>query len=420
MDTVNVRISQLKPAEYNPRVMPDAEMEKLKRSVSEFGFVEPVVANRFPGREGVIVGGHQRVEAARLLGLEEVPVVWVELNPARERLLNLALNRISGSWDEGKLADVLAGLNGEVADLILSGFDDAEIDDLLRERREEGEKPFDVDKAVKEVGASPQSRPGEVYELGRHRLACGDSTDPAVTAALMGGAKADMAFTDPPYNVGYRSSGQNGDRWAKAYGDRDCANDAELEEFCAKAFGAMRAHLKPGGAFYVCSGWASWAAFWRALLSVGLRPRGCIVWDKGHGGMGWSDYWYQHELVAAGLNGHEEIPDEPGEEHGLIAYGFDGRAKRYFARRKRMTDVWRVAREPAQSYVHPTQKPVKLVENAIYNSTRAGGSVLDLFAGSGSTLAAAERTGRTAYLVERSPLFCDVIRKRYEQEKTSK
>ena len=425
MKTELVKIEELRAAEYNPRVMPAAEMEKLKRSIAEFGFVEPVVVNQRlgemsvteggkmePGFEYVIVGGHQRVEAARQLGMTEVPVVFVHLDAQKEKTLNLALNRIQGSWDEDKLTAILVELETS-GDLSLTGFDGAEIDTLLTSIREERTEDFDTDKAIESIG-EPKSKPGEVYELGRHRLMCGDSTDAAQVAQLVAGRAIDMVFTDPPYNVGYKSRGKNREKWGDAYGDDDYS-EADFDGFCNAVFGNVARHLKKGGAYYVCSGWSSWSAFWRSLCAVGLKPRGCVIWDKGHGSMGWSDYSYQQEMLASGFN-TDDSESHTGEIYDIIAYGFDDHARHYFAHHQgRTSDVWRIPREPVQSYRHPTQKPVKLIENALYNSSKPGDAVLDLFGGSGSTLIASEKTGRTAYLMERSPLFCDVIRKRYEE-----
>ncbi len=413
METKQVKISDLKPADYNPRVMLESELEKLINSIVAFGFVEPVIANKHAGRENIIIGGHQRVWAAQKLRIAEVPVVYVDLDITKEKLLNLALNRISGAWDEVKLADVLKSIESE-AERALAGFDSVEIDDLLKGINDRREDIFDVDKEIEQIG-DPESKPGEIYELGRHRLLCGDSTNPEDIAKLVGASVIDMVFTDPPYNIGYKSTGKKKKVWAQAYGDDDYT-EAQFEEFCFKAFENFKRYLKKGGVYYISSGWASWSAFYRALIRVGLKPSGCIIWDKVHGGLGWSDYWHQQEMIAAGFNCNFDGKDE-GEIVDLIAYGFSDKAKHYFAKKggARITDIWRISREPVQSYLHPTQKPVKLIENAIYNSTKQGDAIIDLFGGSGSALIAAEKTGRRAFLCEKSPLFCDVIRKRYDK-----
>lgn len=409
-----IKISSLKPARYNPRKISNEEMEKLARSIKEFGFVEPVVVNQHAGRKNVIIGGHQRIEAAKRLGMKEVPVVYVNLNADKEKLLNLALNRISGSWDEEKLGKLLNGLEKtNDIDILLSGFDSSEIDDLLKNYKELKEEDFDLEDELEKI-TKPESKTGKIYQLGPHRLMCGDSVKSEDVKKLLQNRKIDLVFTDPPYNVAYKSSGKNRKKWAEAYGDDDYT-DEEFEEFCFKAFSNFKKYLKTGGAYYICSGWASWSAFWKALLRLNLKPRGCIIWDKGHGGMGWSDYWYQHELIASGMKFDANI--DKAEVYDMLVYGFDNKSKHYFAKRggARTTDVWRIPRDPNNKYEHPTQKPLRLIENAIYNSSKLGESVLDLFGGSGSTLIAAERTGRIAYLVERSPLFCDVIRKRWER-----
>jgi DNA modification methylase len=243
---------------------------------------------------------------------------------------------------------------------------------------------------------------------------CGDSTNAENVKKLLGDTVMDMIFTDPPYNVGYKSSGKNRDKWAEAYGDDDY-NEEDFEEFCYKVFKNFKEHLKKGGVYYISSGYSSLSAFWRALRRLNLKPSGVIVWDKLNPGLGWSDYWYQHEQIIAGFNSGEEDDDF----YNYIIYGFDDRSKRYFKKSKRLSDIWRVKREATISYVHPTQKPVKLIENALFNSSKRGDLILDLFGGSGSTLIACEKNERMAYLIERSPLFCDVIRARYDNFKHS-
>lgn len=388
MNVQTIKIKDLYQADYNPRVMGEEELAKLVRSIREFGFLEPVVVNQYSGRENVIVGGHQRVVAAQMAGIDEVPVVFVNLPPNKEKVLNLALNRIQGSWDDKKLAEILKELNKDSADIFLTGFDGTEIDDLLKDFNEKKEDDFDVDKEIAEI-KEPESRLGEIYQLGPHRLICGDSTTSDVEK-LLNGESVDMVFTDPPYNVGYKSRGKNRSKWAEAYGDDDY-NEKEFEQFCVSAFTNFAQYLKKGGAYYICSGWSSWSAFWRALLKINLKPRGCIIWDKGHGGMGWSDYWYQHELVVTGFN--FDFKDEDDEIYEMVAYGFNDQVKHYFAKRggARTSDVWRIPRDSRQSYEHPTQKPTKLIENALYNSSKPGEKILDLFGGSGSTLIACEK-----------------------------
>lgn len=411
MKVENVKISDLKFADYNPRKLSDEDFNSLKRSINIFGFVEPVVVNK----NNQIVGGHMRVHAAQALGWTEVPVVYVDLDSEQEKILNLALNRIHGEWDMDKLAEIVYKLQSEgKVDLSLTGFTAAEISQLI-DSVAGAEDEFDTDSEIDRIGNEPESKLGQIWQMGEHRLMCGDSTNPAQVDALIAGAKIDMVWTDPPYNVNYTSAAKKGKgkAWKQAYGD-DGWNEEEYEEFLFKCFSNFKQHLKPGGVFYLCSGWSSWAAYWRTLMKLGYKPRGCIMWDKGHGGMGWSDYTYQTELIAAGFNA--EIKEDDAEVYDLIAYGFDDTAKHYFSKRKfQVTDVWRINRDITLSYKHPTQKPVKLVENALKNSSKLGDSVLDLFGGSGSCMAACVKNHRKSYTMELSPVFCDVIKARYKK-----
>lgn len=195
-------IDALQFADYNPRQMPADMMDKLKRSLKENGFVQPVVINSHPERKNVIIGGHQRVAAARALEITEVPCIFIEKNPKAEKALNLALNKIDGQWVDDKLGGIIAELKG---DDVLTGFSETETSKILDNMM----SPFDLedDEDEEELPDEPISKPGEIYELGQHRLICGDSTKPETYEKLLGGLKADMIFTDPPYNVNYHSRG---------------------------------------------------------------------------------------------------------------------------------------------------------------------------------------------------------------------
>lgn len=415
MEIINIKISELKPANYNPRVMSEKEMTNLRRSIREFGFVEPVVVNKHPGRENVVVGGHQRISAAQLEGIEEVPCYFVDLDLHHEKALNLALNKIHGEWDEKKLQDLIIKLSDEgQLDMNLTGFDTAEINDMKDEAiRIKGDAEDNEDNIV--VPENPISQPGEIYELGPHRLMCGDSTDPEQVAKLMGEAKARMIFTDPPYNVNYESShNHDGSGQVSSNEGKKIMNDNMPKEdfisFLEKAFRNFYKFSTDDCSIYVCHATRTYPEFAQAMERAGWYISQNIIWIK--------DMF----VFAIGAQYHRIF--EP------VIYGWKKGFKHYFdsqdtAKAKdvwhlkyddgdgKFFDVWRISRDPRKKYEHPTQKPVTLIKRALMNNSQRGDAVLDLFGGSGSTLLACDKLERRAFIMELDPRFCDVIRRRY-------
>lgn len=412
-----IKIRDLKPADYNPRIMPDTEMEALKTSIKTFGFVEPLVVNNNPERYGVLVGGHQRLSALESIiasgmvptgiieseekGIYLVPVSFVSLSAEDEKLLNLALNKIKGKWDEDKLSELIVALK-EDPHIPASGFREDEISRILDqtlEDEESEEEPIDDTK-------EPRSKLGEVYELGPHRLICGDSTNPETYQILLGKEKADMIFTDPPYNVNYHSRGEKlkGEELEKIQNDN--MTPEEFKAFIDGAFYSMFMYAKEGASFYICSGWSSYPQFLQSMLSNGFRHSGVIIWVKNVASMGWNDYRYKHEWIAKAKK-----PDPKTAES--IIYGWKVGTHTFFGDGE--YDVWEMPRKATARYLHPTEKPDWLAMRALRNSTKRNDIVLDPFGGSGSTMHAAEKVGRRAYMIELDPKFCDVIRDRWER-----
>lgn len=386
-----VPIDDLRPDPANPRRISDQELEALTRSIWEFGLVDPVIARK---EDRTIIGGHQRLLAARRLGYKTVPVVLVDLTPEQSRLLNIALNKISGSFDQELLARLLGQLN-EVPDLdlTLSGFDEEELKRLLRslearERRERAET-FDLDAAMEQVKANPVTKPGDVWRLGEHRLLCADSTDSEAVRRLMGRSRAAMAFTDPPYNVDYGNHG-GAPRDGKK---RTLVNDnlgQDFEPFLEKACRNLLEFTD--GAVYMCMSSSELHTLQRAFASAGGHWSTLIVWAKSTFTIGRSDYQRQYEP---------------------ILYGWREGVKHQWCGDRDQGDVWHVEK-PTASPLHPTMKPLTLIERATQNSSVAGHVVLDTSLGSGSTLIACERTGRSCFGVELDPLYVDIARMRWE------
>jgi len=401
VQVVQLPITKLRFADYNPRRISDAEMASLKRSLQRFGFVDPVVVNRRrgkpwkgPERGAVIVGGHQRVRAARELGHKAVPVVYVDLSADDEKLLNLALNKIGGQFDLPKLSEILRDLRKAEADLGASGFSQKEITRAISDAERElsaGLPPGDED--VPELPRKPRTQKGELVRLGSHRLLCGDSTKLVELKHLMGEERAGLLWTDPPYGVDYVG------KTARAMTIR---NDGRrgLEELLRTAFAAVDAVLEAGAPFYVAHPAGLPAVpFINAVLQAGWLVRQNLVWVKDSMVLGHSDYHYKHEAILYGYK---------------PASGRLGRGGRGWYGGEDQTSVFEIAR-PKASREHPTMKPVALVEACVRNSSQREAAVLDPFGGSGSTLIACHRLGRRAFLMEIDPRYCDVIRERWRR-----
>ncbi len=388
----NVDIDSLHPDPANPRRIGKEELEALTRSLREFGFVQPVVARK---SDSVVIGGHQRLLAARKLGLTTVPVIFLDLSVEQSRLLNLALNRISGEWDQELLARMLAELKPvEDIDLSLSGFTEEELGKLLksldvREKRERVEA-FDLDAALEAAQAAHVAQRGDLWRLGDHRLLCGDATDVGDVSRLLGETRASMAFTDPPYNVGLGDHGgrQRGSRRRRITND---ALSPEAWEAFVRAW-AQNLLQHVDGALYVCMSTKEWPLVSRVLEEAGGHWSDTIIWAKDRFVLGRADYQRQYEP---------------------IWYGWREGASHHWCGDRDQGDVWNISR-PADSELHPTMKPLELVETALSNSSRPGDAVLDLFLGSGTTLIAVERTGRICFGLELEPAYIDVAVRRWE------
>ena len=423
-----VPIDQLRPDPAHPRRIGDDELDSLERSIRQFGFVQPVLARK---EDGVVIGGHQRLVAARRLGLTTVPVIWVDLPIEQARLLNLALNKISGSWDDALLARLLADLQSSPdVDLTLSGFDEDEIKDLLRslevrEKRERVES-FDLDEALAEATRAPRAKPGDLWVLGDHRLLCGDSTDPVAVARLLDGAEPRLLATDPPYGVSLDGSWRDGVYNAlgpaeKMYMRIDGHSDGEDATAApGGAPGRKRGHrnttisgdtrvdwseafeLVPSLAVgYIWHAGVHAAEVAQGLERIGFEIVAQVIWDKGLFAMGRSWYHWSHEPCW--------VVRKKGSKVRFL--GTRDQATIWHAPSPKM--IMSGSAEPRLD--HPTQKPLVLFETPIRNHLKGGEALYEPFCGSGTALIAAERTGTRAYAVEIDPLYVDVALARWER-----
>lgn len=374
-------ISALKPAEYNPRkkLKPgDKEYKKIKDSIEEFGFADPLVVNS----DMTIIGGHQRLNVAIDLGYTEVPCAVVDIDKTREKALNIALNKITGEWDEQMLADLLTDLKEADYDLDYTGFEAPEVEQLFSNiyDKKVKEDEFDVDKELQQPCFSQL---GDLWCLGKHRVICGDSTGEEIYTRLMDGQLANLVLTDPPYNVDVEETA------GKIMNDN--MGDQEFYNFLLSAYRCMHANLADDGSIYIWHADTEGINFRTAFRDAGFYLSGCCIWVKNALVLGRSPYQWRHEPC-------------------LFGWKLKGKHQWYGDRKQ--TTVWEYDK-PRSSKDHPTMKPVQLMSYPIKNSTMTNGIVLDPFLGSGSTLIACCETDRVCRGIELDPKFVDCIVKRY-------
>jgi DNA modification methylase len=397
--------THLKPRINNPRTHTKKQIEQIAASIKEFGFISPVLID---GADGIIAG-HGRVEAAKLIGMSNVPAVCVDhLTPAQVRAYVIADNKLAenAGWDRALLALELQELSVDLNfDVTVTGFETAEIDlliqDLNQGTQDEADEVPEVDRSAPAV-----SRQGDLWRIGNHRLLCGDALNKDNYAKLLGSNKAQMVFTDPPYNVEIAGNvsglGKAKHReFAMASGEM---NPDEFTKFLETAFTSFAQFSSDGSIHFICMDWRHI----RELLDAAAKPyrefKNLCVWSKTNAGMG-SLYRSQHELVFVFKNG--SAPHINNVELGRF-----GRSR---------SNIWNYAGQntfgsdrETELAMHPTVKPVALVADAILDCSKRGGIVLDAFAGSGTTLIAAEKTGRHGYGIEIDPYYVDTIIRRFE------
>jgi DNA modification methylase len=371
------QVSILQEYENNPRNNEEA-IHAVANSIKEFGFKVPIVITS----DNIIIAGHTRLKASVSLGLKEVPcIIADDLNEAQIKAFRLADNKTAelASWDLSKLEEELADID---MDMLQFGFE--EMEELLPDNAADDD--FDIDEEIPEI---PFSETGDIYELGPHRLMCGDSTDASHVQKLLASNKVDMLFTDPPYNVDYEGTA------GKIKNDK--MEDNTFYLFLYNAFQNMFEHTKPGGAIYVCHADTEGLNFRNAFKNAGFKLAECLIWVKNALVLGRQDYHWRHEP---------------------ILYGWKEGAAHYFVDDRSQDTIWEY-NKPRKNEEHPTMKPLELVGKAISNSSRRHESVLDLFGGSGSTMIAADQLDRKSYLMELDEKFIDVIVKRFIKHKTT-
>ena len=385
MQIEKLKTELLIPADYNPRkdLKPGApEYDKLKRSIEQFGYVEPVIWNKTTGR---VVGGHQRLKVLLDLGLTEIECVVIEMDEEKEKALNISLNKISGDWDKDKLALLIADLQGADFDVSLTGFEPAELDALFKDSLKDGihDDDFDVDAELQKPALTKQ---GDVWKLGKHRLICGDSTKSETFTVLMDGNCANLVVTDPPYNVNYEGL-------AGKIKNDNMGNEA-FYTFLLSAFQNTEGVMAKDASIYVFHADTEGLNFRKAFSEAGFYLSGTCIWKKQSLVLGRSPYQWQHEPVL---------------------FGWKKSGKHNWYSDRKQTTIWEFEK-PKKNGDHPTMKPVALVAYPILNSSLTNCIVLDPFGGSGSTLIACDQAGRICYTIELDEKYCDVIVKRYIEQ----
>ena len=388
MEWTTLSVDALRPAAYNPRKKlkaGDKEYEKIKNSILEFGYVEPIIVNY----DMTVIGGHQRLTVLKDLGYTEVQCVVVHIEDEHKvKALNIALNKITGAWNEQLLADLLVDLQSVDFNTDLTGFEAPEIEQQFSKvhNKDIKEDDFDVEEELKNP---PISRKGDIWLLGRHRVICGDSTLPETYTKLMEGRRANLVLTDPPYNVNVEETA------GKIQNDN--MPDEDFYKFLFAAFTNMEQNMENDASIYVFHADSKGLIFRQAFHDAGFYLSGCCIWKKNALVLGRSPYQWQHEPC-------------------LFGWKVGGKHQWYSDRKQ--TTIWEYDR-PKSSKDHPTMKPVALMAYPIQNSCMSNCIVLDPFLGSGSTLIACEETGRICYGVELDEKFCDVIVKRYVEKTES-
>lgn len=380
-----LQLTDLNPAIYNPRITlkpGDPEFEKLKNSILNFGYVELIVVNARTGN--TVISGHQRLNVLKEIGIKEAECVLVDLDVEAEKALNIAMNKVNGEWDKDKLALLITDLQAADFDVSLTGFDPDEIDDLLGGNDEAKEDDFDVQA---ELDKPAFSMPGDLWQIGKHKVVCGDSTDPAVFEKLLGENKVNLVCTDAPYFVDLNS--------ASGKIRNDNLNDKEAYEFLMKVFTNLKNAMAMDASIYEFYATMKSRIFYDAFEDAGFKVGAGLVWKKPRAPFMRTDWKFNMEPIIFGWR-KDGKHKWYGDQKQTAVFEFDG-----------------IKDSKKDGHSHPSSKPIPLIAYLIEQSTATNGLVLDCFLGSASTLMACEQINRICYGIELEPKFVDVAVKRY-------
>ena len=378
-----VATDKLIPYVNNARTHSAEQINKLRASLREFGFINPVIIDR----EFNVIAGHGRIAAAKAEGIEKVPCVFADhLTEAQKKAYILADNRMAldAGWDEEMLKVEIEALQAEDIDISLTGFDEKELASLFDTDSEVTDDDFDLTTALEKAAFVQR---GDIWNVGRHKLMCGDATSEEDVSALMGDTKANLILTDPPYGVSFKSS-------SGLTIKNDSMKNEEFYNFLLSAFKCMTDHLEKGGSAYVFHADTEGLNFRKAFIDAGFHLAGCCIWVKDSLVLGRSDYQWQHEP---------------------ILYGFMQNGKHKWFSDRKQTTIWNFSK-PKKNSDHPTSKPLDLLAYPISNSTQENAVVIDTFGGSGSTLMACEQMNRICFTMELDEKYASVILRRYVED----
>lgn len=404
-----VPVTQLKPALYNPRKHPPEATAQLRESIQKYGLVDPIIINSASNRKYVVIGGHFRLKVAKELGYKEVPVVYVNIpDIKKEKELNIRLNKNTGEWDFEKLKSFDLDLLTDI------GFDKTELTDFWNKDLEVQDEDFDVEKELKKI-RKPKTKLGDLILLGKHRLICGDSTEPSVLKKLFGNERASMIYSDPVYNIKIDYNKGVGGKQNYGGNVNDNRSYSEYKEFLRKSLeNALAVSDKNTHVFY----WSDQihiGLIQELYREIGIENKRVCLWIKNSASPVPSVAFNKcYEPCSYGVRGkpyinkniqnlNEVLNKELTTGNNLLSEALDH------------LDLWMVKRLSGKKYEHATSKPPKLHEKAIRRCTKPGDIILDSFSGSASTMIAAEQLNRRVYAVELEPVFCDLAIRRYEK-----
>jgi DNA modification methylase len=405
---VTVPINEPNPATYNPRKWDETALVRLTESLEKYGFVDPIILNGAKSRRNIVIGGHMRLEAAKRLDMKVVPVVYVHLRSvAQEKELNLRLNRTTGEWDFEKLK------NFDIEMLMDVGFAESELSSIWDGMLETEDDGFDVEKELEAI-KKPKTKSGQLIALGNHRLFCGDATNAADVQKLMGNAKADMVYLDPPYNITLDYNKGVGGSMRYGGKTKDNKSNEEYAAFLTSAFQNALSAAKPACHFFCYCNHSYIGLLHTLFAQVGLRPQRTCLWIKNNLNVTLEVAFSKcYEPCVYGIRGKpylnksiRNVTEIQNKEIGSGNRAVDDILD--------LLDIWLAHRIHNSQYEHPTEKPPTLHEKPLRRCTKPGDVVLDLFGGSGSTLIACEQLKRRAFLMEVEPVFCDLIIRRFE------
>lgn len=405
----HVPIGELKPATYNPRKWDKSAIQQLTESITRFGLVDPILVNGAKERKNIVIGGHFRLKIAKDLGYKKVPVVFLNIpDEEKEKELNLRLNRNTGEFDLEKLKDFNIDM------LLDIGFDDSDLSSIWDDALNIEDDNFDTQKELEKAQESPQTKVGDIYQLGKHKLVCGDSTDPSVIQSLLEKEKIDMVYSDPPYNINLDyEKGISGKQQYASEKVNDNKSDEEYGSFLDTTIkNALQFCKSDSHIFFYCD--QNYIGLIQELYKKNkIKNQRVCLWVKNNHNMTPQIAFNKcYEPCIYGTIGKPFLSDKLTSFNEVLNPEV-GVGNRTIDDIEDLLDIWLVKRLPSSEYAHPTQKPVNLHERPLKRCTKVGDNVLDLFGGSGSTLVSCEQLGRRAFLIEKDPAFCDVIIARY-------